>query len=184
MNDMEDAWTWYQDVKRLLGLLRRLASHYWDDLPWDGRLGRDDRFRSLDDADLVRGADLGLAPFDDLAVLVLFSVFEGLVRDRVLAEVTAAGMSRRHPALERAAQEAIQSIKEGGFFWVLELHKGLDADLVEQVNQVRRYRNWVAHGRRGDAPATVDPKSAYDRLSRFLEAMGRDVPSSAHDWVI
>jgi len=36
------------------------------------------------------------------------------------------------------------------------------------VNQVRRYRNWAAHGRRGDEPESIDPPAAYFRLSTFL----------------
>jgi hypothetical protein len=60
-------------------------------------------------------------------------------------------------------------IEQGSFFNVLEPYKDLDANLVEQVNQVRRYRNWVAHGRRTEQPAAVDPKTAYDRLKQFLE---------------
>lgn len=46
-------------------------------------------------------------------------------------------------------------------------------DLIEQVNQVRRYRNWVAHGRREDMrpEAEVYPKTAYDRLQKILTAL-------------
>jgi hypothetical protein len=60
------------------------------------------------------------------------------------------------------------SIEQGSFFRVLEPYKDVDANLVEEVNQVRRYRNWVAHGRRTDQPAAVDPTTAYGRLKRFL----------------
>ena len=47
------------------------------------------------------------------------------------------------------------------------------AGLVEEVNQVRRYRNWVAHGRRDDLRPkdNVEPREAYDRLTRFLAAL-------------
>jgi hypothetical protein len=37
-------------------------------------------------------------------------------------------------------------VGEGSFFAVLQSYKGPDDNLIEQVNQVRRYRNWVAHG--------------------------------------
>ena len=47
-----------------------------------------------------------------------------------------------------------------------------DANLIEEVNQVRRYRNWVAHGRRTPQPAAVTPATAYDRLKRFLDHLG------------
>ena len=65
-----------------------------------------------------------------------------------------------------------ESIEHGSFFNVLEPYKGIDPSLVEEVNQVRRYRNWVAHGRRTDQPAAVNPSTAYDRLKRFLAHLG------------
>jgi hypothetical protein len=51
---------------------------------------------------------------------------------------------------------------------VLEPFKKGHADLVEEVHQVRRYRNWVAHGRRDQPRDRVHPQLAYDRLTRFL----------------
>jgi hypothetical protein len=63
-------------------------------------------------------------------------------------------------------------IEQGSFFKVLEPYKDLDANLIEEVNQVRRYRNWVAHGRRTEQPSAVSPATAYDRLKRFLDLLG------------
>jgi hypothetical protein len=85
----------------------------------------------------------------------------------------------KHFALRIAASEEIERLRDGSFFHVLEPFKEPDHDLVEQVNQVRRYRNWVAHGRRGDAPAFVDPPGAYDRLTRFLSLVGIDATNSS-----
>jgi hypothetical protein len=48
-------------------------------------------------------------------------------------------------------------------------------DLVTQVDQVRKYRNWVAHGRRGDPVNNVAPNEAFDRLGRFLLELGISV---------
>ena len=42
------------------------------------------------------------------------------------------------------------------------------ANLIEEVNQVRDYRNWVAHGRQGETIATVTPRMTYERLARLL----------------
>ena len=50
-----------------------------------------------------------------------------------------------------------------------------DHDL-EEVNQVRRYRNWVAHGRRAAQPAAVSPKVAFERLTRFLTIFDASSP--------
>jgi hypothetical protein len=131
----------------------------------------------LEAEDVIREADLGIEHFDDIAVLVLFSVFEAEVRLRVLSEVRAESESLRHPALVYAAGEAEQAIEDGSFWKVLEPYKNPDlVGLVEEVNQVRRYRNWVAHGRRAAQPAAVTPKVAFDRLTRFLEVFDASSP--------
>jgi hypothetical protein len=72
-----------------------------------------------------------------------------------------------HTVLLQAIHDLINQVEEGRFFKVLGPFKTLDHDLVEKVNQVRQYRNWVAHGRRGKKPPSVDPKMAYERLSRL-----------------
>ena len=108
-----------------------------------------------------------LDELDDLAVLVLISAFESMVRIRVLTEVRNEESAIRHSVLIEAVQEAIQRVEEGSFYWVIKPFKRLDHDLVEEVNKVRQYRNWVAHGRRGSKPPTVEPRIAYARLSRF-----------------
>jgi hypothetical protein len=56
--------------------------------------------------------------------------------------------------------------------------------LVEEVSQVREYRNFVAHGRQeGKRPANVTPRMAYQRLGRFLAAvgLGKPLPGSEAD---
>jgi hypothetical protein len=47
-------------------------------------------------------------------------------------------------------------------------------ELVEQVSQVRRYRNWVAHGRRNRDMENdrVTPKMAFQRLKEFMDVLG------------
>ena len=78
--------------------------------------------------------------------------------------------------LKSALEEAKRDIAEGSFFRVLEPFKDEHADLVELVNQVRRYRNWVAHGRRGQPAASVTPALAHDRLKQFLELIQPPTP--------
>jgi len=60
-------------------------------------------------------------------------------------------------------------VEEASFFKILIPFKALDPDLVEKVNPVGRYRNWVAQGRRGRKPPAVDPKPADQRLSPFWD---------------
>jgi len=86
--------------------------------------------------------------------------------------VTSAAMNISHVAIKRAFDDMKEGITHGSFFKVLEPYKDFDANLIEEVNQVRRYRNWVAHGRRTEQPAAVNPTTAYGPLKRFLNHLG------------
>jgi hypothetical protein len=169
---LADAWRWYESARQLARTLGRLGEKHWNNLPWDGDLGRDNHVKELTSAEILSGSETVLDDLDDLCVLLLFSVFEAMMRERVLAEVEAELPPLRHVAIKRALDEMKEGIEHGSFFKVLEPYKAVDADLIEQVNQVRRYRNWVAHGRRTEQPSVVDPSTAYDRLKRFLDQLG------------
>lgn len=173
MRDLDEAWEWYKKTHEQLKLWRRILDKYWDQLPWHGSLEQDDRFRNLDKVRLIESSNLALREFDDLAILVLFSVFESLVRSRVSEEMEQEMVEKKitHVVLVKASNDAIERIENGSFYHVLEPYKSLDQDLVEQVNQVRKYRNWVAHGKRGDAPDSVDPRAACDRLIRLWQVI-------------
>jgi hypothetical protein len=169
---VEDAWRWYESARRLAQVMGRLGKKHWSNLPWDGGLGRDQHLIELTSAEILNDSQTILSDLDDLCVLLLFSVFEATIRERVLAEVEAELPALRHMAIKRAIAEMKEDIEHGSFFRVLEPYKDIDANLIEQVNQARRYRNWVAHGRRTEQPAAVSPATAYDRLKRFLEHLG------------
>ncbi len=65
----------------------------------------------------------------------------------------------------------MNAIENGSFGRVTESYKAMDVDLTEQVNQVRKYRNWVAHGRRGMPENQVAPDSAIERLGHYLRRL-------------
>jgi hypothetical protein len=172
ISSLDDAWRWYESARRLARSMGRLGENHWDNLPSHFDLWRDDHLKALTSAEILNDSQTVLDDLDDLCVLLLFSVFEATTRERVLAEVEAELPPLRHVAIKRALDEMREGIEHGSFFKVLEPYKGFDADLIEQVNQVRRYRNWVAHGRRTEQPAAVNPTTAYDRLKRSLDQLG------------
>jgi hypothetical protein len=53
----------------------------------------------------------------------------------------------------------------------MEAYKKKVVDLTTQVNQARRFRNWVAHGRRDQPENNVNPAIAIERLRRYLEQL-------------
>lgn len=172
MTSLEDAWKWYQSARRTFDAMSRLAE-YWNELPWDGDIGRDNRLRTLEATSVSSDAATAKNPLGDLAVVVLFSVFESEIRDRILTVVEPELFYLKHAVAVKAANELRDRICEGSFYHLIGALK-LEGDkgLIEEVNQVRRYRNWVAHGRRGEEPDQVSPDAAFSRLRRFLAMMG------------
>ena len=168
MRSMDEAWRWFKQTKSQLRRFGRLGRRYWDDLDWEGPLGRDDELKNLDGEDIDATSRACLEHIDDLAVMVLFSVFEGIVRERVLSGIRLEQARITHPSIRQIVKSAEGAIETGSFSRVIGVFKGQDANLVEEVNQVRDYRNWVAQGRRSEQPANVEPQTAYDRLKRFL----------------
>ncbi len=157
---LDDAWRWYKAAHLMARTLARLGEKHWNDLPWNGDLGRDSQLIELSSATIIDSSQTVLDDLEDLCVLQLFSVFEATIRERILAEVEAELPALHHVTIKRALGEMKEGIEHGSFFKVLEPYKDLDANLIEEVNQVRRYRNWVAHGRRTEQPAAVTPATA------------------------
>jgi hypothetical protein len=171
---LDDAWAWYESVKTLTATMARLGEKYWTDPTWESSLSRDNQLRHLEASAISERANTVFAELDDFCVLLLFSVFESVVRERGLATIQAAIEeipTKRLPAIAHALKDLTDSLEQGSFFKILEPYKMLDADLTEQVNQVRRYRNWVAHGRHSEKPDAVDPEAAYTRLQQFLKML-------------
>ncbi|HZW34039.1 MAG TPA: hypothetical protein VFF52_25165 [Isosphaeraceae bacterium] len=169
MMTLDEAWNWYVTTEKQLSLFGRIGRRHWDNLPWDGELGKDEKLKTLTSRDLVADADFSLDHLDDFAVLILFSAFESIIRDQARQDVQRERGRLSHPLVTRILDQAIGDIEQSSIFRVLEVFKGQDANLVEEVNQVRQYRNWVAHGRRGKPPFGIDPEIAYKRLKRFLD---------------
>jgi hypothetical protein len=178
MMTLEDAWRWHETTKRHINLFGRIGQKYWDGLAWDGPLGRDDKLKSLESGVIVEEFRFCVAHLDDFAILVLFSAFESAVREQVLSMIENERSQSDRPLVARILDEARQETKRGRILRVLGFFKNQDAGLVEKVNQVRRYRNWVAHGRRTIRPAAVDPTEAYERLKEFID---RFAPSNSDE---
>lgn len=180
MRTLTEAWTWYEAVTKGMNRLTHLGK-FWGEFPWGQgdewvrRVERDNVLRHVESIALTGDADVVMSEHDDLAVLVLFSVFEAVVRDHLKSQLAPEISRLRHPSLQRAGRDVEEAVEHGSFGRLLDAFKLDDANknLVEQVNQVRRWRNWVAHGRRPDMrpEAEVRPRDAYERLSEFLDLL-------------
>lgn len=98
IRSLEDAWNWYASVRKLAYDMKHLAGR-WDRPEWNAVLSLDNRLRERTAAELNDMANTVLADLDDLAVLVLFSVFEASVRAQAGADVV--GCLWNHPTPSR-----------------------------------------------------------------------------------
>jgi hypothetical protein len=174
MMDLDEAWRWYETTREHLGLFARLGMKHWGQFPEDSSLWKDDAFKSLESDAIKQDSRFSLEHLEDFAVMVIFSVFESIVRERVLARIRGERQGIEGVLLGGMIDASLVELKKKSFARILEIFKGMDAGLVEEVNQVRRYRNWVAHGRQSTPKAAVDPEVAFKRLRRFLEAMTQE----------
>ncbi len=177
MKTLADAWNWYLATRRNLERMARLGSKHWGDPSLeDASIWQDDLFRMLEPSVIVADTTTSMKPIDDLAVVVIFSVFESNVRDYLAARVKPEAADLSDPILKEASADALQGIEEGSFskrvLQPLKAQGRVSADLVTQVDQVRDYRNWVAHGRREIPANNVTPEIARARLTEFLGALG------------
>ncbi|MBP3958189.1 hypothetical protein J8F10_23315 [Gemmata sp. G18] len=133
-------------------------------------LERDNLLGQLERETVSADANSAESRLDDLAIIELFSIFEGIVRTLIAEQVRAVSVSLTHPMLKAAARNAVEAAEHRSFAEILKSYsQGGHADIAEQVRQVRRYRNWISHGRRGKVLPKVEPRTAHDRLRRFLE---------------
>src|SRR5262249_15403109 len=137
MMTLEDARRWYETTRRQLKLFGRLGEKYWNDLPWGGALRKDDKFKTLEADSIVEDAGFCLDHLNDLAIPVLFSAFESVVRDRVLSvieeEIKDEQKRQDRPLVIQLLDEARQESKRGRILRVLGYFKKQDAGLVEKV---------------------------------------------------
>ena len=183
MKTLMDAWTWYESARKNLVRMRRLGTHHWNDESLkDASIWSDEFFKEVEAGDIKTETTLAIEQLEDLGVLVLFSVFEAIVRDHLESVIRPMTGNLGHEILEEAALDALEGIRLGSFankvLSPLQKQKRITSELSDKVKQVRDYRNWIAHGKRDSREANVvnlDAKEAFERLKEFLETLRIDV---------
>ncbi len=172
IRSLEEAWDWYRAVRTLAYDMNNLAGR-WDTTECSAFVHGSNRLRDRKSVELVSMSRTVLEELDDLAVLVLFSVFEASVRSLAVSQVEIETAGITHVAAKRALAELKDSMSNGSFARVTDAYQRLDIELTTQVDQVRKFRNWVAHGRREAPENSVTPEEAFERLRRHLDLVRR-----------
>ena len=106
---------------------------------------------------------------EDLAIVSMVSVFEQKIINHI--DEIADTIKNQNSGLAKAVID--YGLKDPGrwrFKEILDLYKTiLPSNLVGQIKQIYEFRNWVAHGKKKPKPISVDPKSACQILTEFLE---------------
>src|SRR5207249_4498328 len=127
MMTLDEAWDWYVKTKKQLKLFGRIGRKHWENLPRDGELGKDDELKALVASGIVADTNFCLDHLKDFAVLILFSAFESILRDRAQLDVKSERDRLNHPLVTRILDEAIEDIGQSSIFRVLDVFKGQDA---------------------------------------------------------
>ena len=108
IRSLQDAWKWYRAVRTLSLDMKHLAGRC-DRPEWEAVLNLDNRLRHRTAAELHDLADTILDDLNDLAVLVLFSVFEATVRARAGEDVDRETALISHVAVRQAVKRPINT---------------------------------------------------------------------------
>lgn len=130
-------------------------------------------FDRLPREELDRTIDLLQEYLNDQAVLSLYAAFESEIRGHLIAQsvhLTKHARSRDIHFAQALAEEYSSWCDEGirmdrvaAFF-----KKSAGQTLLDQIGQVRKYRHWLAHGKRRQRPSNTTPVFAYEALNEFL----------------
>ena len=168
---LDDAWKWYTAVDRLARNIRRMAANYWDRQEVSDILTHDSIFRNRNSAAIQDNANRVLEDLEDLAVMVLFTIFEAEVRSIAQVDVERLRREMSHPAMIIASRDLEDAIRRGSFRKITAAYRPMDVDLTAQIDQIRDFRNWVGHGRRDAAKNLTNPASAIERMRDYVDKL-------------
>jgi hypothetical protein len=138
---------------------------------WQERPFRNTTFHRQEPGRIAQRLDEANAELDKLALFSLYAGFEARLRDHVSGH---AGLLRSAAGPDRQFGEALADefgayIGGPRFGKLIELFgHAVGEDLIAKAGAIRKFRHWVAHGRRGPAPPSVPPRAAYKTLTEFL----------------
>ncbi|MHC5057486.1 MAG: hypothetical protein ACYTKD_22660 [Planctomycetota bacterium] len=163
---LDDVWKWYLLCRDAFIAAGRLVERYPAALPGDSEL-----FSETVPAAVSRLGD-AQAELDDLVILALFAVFERETISALQGVRDSAMSSLRRHAERELVSMALSDVEEWRLVELLDVFKGVvDSDTVGLVKQIKKNRDWVAHGKKGERPLNLDPEEVRERLRRFLEEL-------------
>jgi hypothetical protein len=128
---------------------------------------------AANDQAILDALDAAQEELEDQTVMFLYATFEATLRDHVTAQGSLLGAaaqpgSQFGPNLQAWFTELCKETRMDKVVVLFEPWAG--AVGVGQAGSIRKYRHWLAHGKRGAAPPSVTPQFAYNSLTSFLQS--------------
>jgi hypothetical protein len=163
--ELDAIFDWYKFTRDLLQWISKMLEQNPENLhdrPWPKEL----KWQPIDKVqDKLKHA---LEELDDLVVLALFAEFETWLLQEI-SEVLCAKGEPVTAFSQGVLEHARSALERESLAKLLDVYKTIvPPETVDQVKEIKKYRNWVAHGKRKDQPFAMTPKEAYERLNEFI----------------
>lgn len=124
------------------------------------------------DQEILDALDAAEGELDEQTVMFLYATFEATLRDHVTAQGPLLGAAVQPgpqfgPNIQAWFTELCRDARMDKVVGLFEPWAG--AIGIAQAGSIRKYRHWLAHGKRGAVPPSVAPPFAYTSLTSFLQ---------------
>ncbi|WP_404405176.1 hypothetical protein [Jeotgalibacillus malaysiensis] len=157
--ELDNIMSWYSILVDSQMITKRMLRDYPEYIPQQSEFVA----RSIPEASEL--LDKSMNELNDLTIVSLISVFEQHMHNYI------ADLIHKQIETHKISAYLIRRAERDRFEEIIDAFKSeTEPHIAGMVKQVYRYRNWVAHGKQNQPPpATIDPASAYERLSDFLQ---------------
>ena len=164
MNPLNQALDWYNILKSNHKIVVNLLEKDPSSLPPDSP------YLTEPLSSVKEQLKRALEEMEDLTVVSLFFLFEKIILSHLEETANYLKAQNMEPFLNQVVKYGLKTPDRWKIEEILDLYKvNIDPNLVGQVKQIFKYRNWIAHGRRGAKPLSIDHRLTYFRLTLFLE---------------
>jgi hypothetical protein len=128
---------------------------------------------AANDQEVLDALDVAQEELDEQTVMFLYATFEATLRDHLSAQGSLlAAATQPGPQFGPSLQTWFTELcKETRMDKIVDLFEPwVGATGIAQAGSIRKYRHWLAHGKRGAAPPSVTPPFAYNSLTNFLQS--------------
>lgn len=166
MNELDRIINWYEIAMESQHVVLEILNSAPHNIPANTVIG------SKEPREIKNNLIVAENELNDLTILSLIASFEQLVLDFTVKIVNENIENTKNPLFYKMSKYAFKNADRWHFVDILDLFKSvINPQIIGDVKQVYKYRNWVAHGKKDRKPLTLEPYIAHERLSQFLDKL-------------